>query len=189
MQLKLLLAFSFKVHASGSSVEDFAKLIVSGACRGDPYVKYPSWYDIFLLYRVFTPNVLQWTFRLLLSNQSVRKTSLIGTGRPLLESSSPPRMQPIPETSSPPRQPSSESSSPRRQPLSGSSSPQHPSASPRRRMGPVPIFSSLRIVKSVAPSKPPLIICFTIRWFAPLDEPATRCPYIHIRQMICNGYW
>lgn len=53
----------------------------------------------------------------------------------------------------------------------------------------LPIFSSLRIVKSVAPSKPPLIICFTIRWFAPLDEPATRCPYIHIRQMICNGYW
>lgn len=138
MQLKLLFAFSFKVQASGSSVEDFAKLIVSGACRGDPYVKYPSWYDIFLLYRVFTPNVLQWTFRMLLSNQSARRTSLIGTGRPLLESSSP-RMQPIPETSSPPRQPSSESSSPRRQPLSGSSSPQQPSASPRRRMGPVPL--------------------------------------------------
>ncbi|PHT94462.1 11-beta-hydroxysteroid dehydrogenase-like 5 [Capsicum annuum] len=127
-----------EVHASGSSVEDFAKLIVSGACRGDPYVKYPSWYDIFLLYRVFTPNVLQWTFRMLLSSQSARRTSLIGTGRPLLESSST-RIQPIPETSSPPRQALSESSSPRRQPLSGASSPQHPSASPRRRMGPVPV--------------------------------------------------
>ncbi|KAK4375303.1 hypothetical protein RND71_005980 [Anisodus tanguticus] len=138
---ELLLAFSFKVHASGSSVEDFAKLIVSGACRGDPYVKYPSWYDIFLLYRVFTPNVLQWTFRMLLANQGARRTSLIGTGRPLLESSSP-RIQPLPETSSPPQQSLSETSSPRRQPLSGSSSPQHPSSSPRRRagrVGPVPV--------------------------------------------------
>lgn len=87
--------FGFKVGASGSSVEEFAKLIVAGACRGDPYVKYPGWYDIFLLYRVFAPNILQWTFRMLFAHQGARKTSFIGTGRPLLEtspSSSPQRL-------------------------------------------------------------------------------------------------
>ncbi|XP_018630907.1 11-beta-hydroxysteroid dehydrogenase B-like isoform X2 [Nicotiana tomentosiformis] len=84
-----------EVGASGSSVEEFAKLIVAGACRGDPYVKYPGWYDIFLLYRVFAPNILQWTFRMLFAHQGARKTSFIGTGRPLLEtspSSSPQRL-------------------------------------------------------------------------------------------------
>ncbi|OIT40622.1 PREDICTED: 11-beta-hydroxysteroid dehydrogenase-like 5 [Nicotiana attenuata] len=121
-----------EVHASGSSVEDFAKLIVSGACRGDPYVKYPSWHDIFLLYRVFTPNVLQWTFRMVLADQGARRTSFIGTGRPLLESTSP-RRQPLPESTSPRRQPLTESSSPRRQPLL------EPTSSPRRRVGPVPV--------------------------------------------------
>ncbi|KAJ4713780.1 11-beta-hydroxysteroid dehydrogenase-like 5 [Melia azedarach] len=74
-----------EVHASGGPVEDFAKMIVSGACRGDTYVKFPSWYDIFLLYRVFAPNVLNWTFRLLISTQGARRTSYTGTGRPLLE--------------------------------------------------------------------------------------------------------
>ncbi|KAL6316221.1 hypothetical protein AAG906_017768 [Vitis piasezkii] len=64
-----------------------------GACRGDAYVKYPSWYDIFLLFRVFAPNVLGWTFRLLLSTNGARRsTSLIGTGRPLLESIPPPKL-------------------------------------------------------------------------------------------------
>nr|GMD66562.1 11-beta-hydroxysteroid dehydrogenase-like 5 [Ipomoea batatas] len=77
-----------EVHATGP-VEEFAKLIVSGACRGDEYVKYPSWYDTFLLYRVFCPNVLNWTFRLLFDNLSARTTSFIGTGRPVtMESSS-----------------------------------------------------------------------------------------------------
>ncbi|KAL7200084.1 hypothetical protein ACSBR2_022235 [Camellia fascicularis] len=80
------------VNASGGSVEKFARLIVSGACRGDAYVNFPNWYDIFLLYRVFAPNVLSWTFRLLLANHhDARGTSLIGTGRPLLEGP-PPRM-------------------------------------------------------------------------------------------------
>ncbi|CAL5434546.1 unnamed protein product [Camellia sinensis] len=80
------------VNASGGSVEKFARLIVSGACRGDAYVNFPNWYDIFLLYRVFAPNVLSWTFRLLLANHhDARRTSPIGTGRPLLEGP-PPRL-------------------------------------------------------------------------------------------------
>nr|CAN76088.1 hypothetical protein VITISV_028806 [Vitis vinifera] len=80
-------------EVTGGPVEEFARLMVAGACRGDAYVKYPSWYDIFLLYRVFAPNVLGWTFRLLLSTNGARRsTSLIGTGRPLLESSSPPKL-------------------------------------------------------------------------------------------------
>lgn len=76
-------------------MEKFARLIVSGACKGDPYVKFPSWYDIFLLYRVFAPKILNWTFRLLLSPNGTRRTSLVGTGRPyvaerpLLEGTSP----------------------------------------------------------------------------------------------------
>lgn len=70
-------------------MDDFAKLIVAGACRGDPYVKHPSWYDAFLLYKAFAPKVLGWTFRLLLGADSSRKTSLVGVGRPLLESASP----------------------------------------------------------------------------------------------------
>lgn len=65
-------------------MEEFARLIVSGACRGDAYVKYPSWYDVFLLYRVFAPNVLNWAFRLLISPQGTKRTSsYVGTGRPL----------------------------------------------------------------------------------------------------------
>ncbi|KAM7477249.1 hypothetical protein LguiB_024492 [Lonicera macranthoides] len=81
-----------EVHASGGPVEKFARLIVAGACRGDPYVKYPSWYDIFLLYRVFAPNILNWTFRLLFANNGSRRTSFIGTGRPLLEAPSPKKL-------------------------------------------------------------------------------------------------
>ncbi|GER37869.1 hydroxysteroid 11-beta-dehydrogenase 1-like protein [Striga asiatica] len=96
-----------EVHVSGGAVDEFAKLIVAGACRGDPYVKYPSWYDIFFLYRVFAPKVLYWTFRFLLSNGGgvKRVTSYIGTGRPLIEaaaSSSPPRKQLYLEAASPP---------------------------------------------------------------------------------------
>ncbi|KAM5575104.1 11-beta-hydroxysteroid dehydrogenase B [Rosa sericea] len=77
-----------EVHASGGPVEDFARLIVAGACRGDAYVKYPSWYDIFLLYRVFAPNILNWTFRMILPIHGTRRTSLIGTGRPILSEGS-----------------------------------------------------------------------------------------------------
>ncbi|KAB2628607.1 11-beta-hydroxysteroid dehydrogenase-like 5 [Pyrus ussuriensis x Pyrus communis] len=74
-----------EVHVIGGPVEDFARLIVAGACRGDSYVKYPSWYDIFLLYRVFVPNTLHWTFRLILPTHGGRRTSLVGTGRPISE--------------------------------------------------------------------------------------------------------
>ncbi|GLT32948.1 hypothetical protein SLA2020_075750 [Shorea laevis] len=69
-------------------VEEFAKLIVAGACRGDAYVKYPSWYDIFLVYKVFAPNVLTWTFRLLLTTGGTRSTSLMGIGRQPIEGGS-----------------------------------------------------------------------------------------------------
>ncbi|KAF7836502.1 pentatricopeptide repeat-containing protein [Senna tora] len=80
-----------EVHVSGESVEEFARLIVSGACRGDAYVKFPSWYDIFLLFRVFTPNILNWAFKLLISPQGVPRTSsLLGTGRPVAEMPPPP---------------------------------------------------------------------------------------------------
>ncbi|GAV79562.1 adh_short domain-containing protein [Cephalotus follicularis] len=79
-----------EVNATGGAVEEFARLIVAGACRGDNYVKFPSWYDIFLLYRVFAPNVLGWTFRLLLAtHHPAPTTSLVPTGRPLLEGASP----------------------------------------------------------------------------------------------------
>ncbi|KAL4559658.1 hypothetical protein LXL04_031801 [Taraxacum kok-saghyz] len=80
-----------EVHAAGTPVEDFASLIVSAAIRGTANVKFPSWYDVFLLYRVFAPDVLTWTFRLLLSNQGMRATSFMGTGRHLLEAPSPPK--------------------------------------------------------------------------------------------------
>ncbi|XP_041004375.1 11-beta-hydroxysteroid dehydrogenase-like 5 [Juglans microcarpa x Juglans regia] len=36
-----------EVHMNGGYMEEYARLIVSGACRGDAYVKCPSWYDIF----------------------------------------------------------------------------------------------------------------------------------------------
>ncbi|KAL6961941.1 11beta-hydroxysteroid dehydrogenase [Sarracenia purpurea var. burkii] len=78
-----------ELHASGGPVEEYARLIVSGACRGVAYVKFPSWYDIFLIYRVFAPNVLNWTFRLLLANNGSRRTSFVGTGTQLLEAPPP----------------------------------------------------------------------------------------------------
>ncbi|KAL9672814.1 hypothetical protein QQ045_029067 [Rhodiola kirilowii] len=78
-----------EVHVSGGPVEEFARLIVEGACRGDAYVKFPSWYDVFLLYRAFAPKVLDWTFHLLMSSLGPRRTSsLIGMGRPLPDNGS-----------------------------------------------------------------------------------------------------
>ncbi|XAR55663.1 11-beta-hydroxysteroid dehydrogenase [Bertholletia excelsa] len=93
-----------EVDVSGGPLVEYARLIVSGACRGDAYVRYPSWYETFLLYRVFVPNILGWTFRLLLpsNNGAKRTTSFIGTGRPLLEASSP-RSRPLLEGPSPPK--------------------------------------------------------------------------------------
>jgi 11beta/17beta-hydroxysteroid dehydrogenase len=54
----------------GGHVEAYARALVAGACRGDAYVKRPSWYDVFLVFRVFAPDVLAWTFRLLLSTST-----------------------------------------------------------------------------------------------------------------------
>jgi hypothetical protein len=82
----------FQVNGTGGPVEDYARRMVSGACRGDQYVKYPSWYDVFLLYRMFAPGLLNWTLRMLLASHGSRRTSRAGTERPILEgSSSPPR--------------------------------------------------------------------------------------------------
>ena len=95
----------FKVQASGGHVEKYARLIVSGACRGDDYVRFPSWYDIFLLYRVFAPKVLNWTFRLLITNNGARRTSLVGMGRPFIEGSPPRKLLTSPHTFSQQQQP------------------------------------------------------------------------------------
>lgn len=83
------------------SLEDFVRLIVSGACRGDAYVKFPGWYDIFFLYRVFAPDVLNWTLHLIFSTLSSMKKSLLGMGRPPLESTSPRKLLPGPLALSP----------------------------------------------------------------------------------------
>ncbi|KAK9073451.1 hypothetical protein SSX86_007775 [Deinandra increscens subsp. villosa] len=97
-----------EIQASGSPVEEFAQLIVSAAVRGKANVKFPSWYDVFLLYRMFAPDILTWTFRLLLSPQGARTTSYVGTGKPVSEAPSPPERrllteapQTVPYTSSP----------------------------------------------------------------------------------------
>ena len=60
---------------SGGQVEAYARALVAGACRGDAYVKRPSWYDAFLVFRVFAPDVLAWTFRLLLSTAGQQSTA------------------------------------------------------------------------------------------------------------------
>ncbi|XP_043721096.1 11-beta-hydroxysteroid dehydrogenase B-like [Telopea speciosissima] len=76
---------------TGGHVEEYARLIVAGACRGVAYVKFSSWYDVFMVYRVFAPNVLGWTFRLLLTTNNQRRTSFFGTGRSLISETSPSR--------------------------------------------------------------------------------------------------
>lgn len=104
---------------SGGYVEEFARLIVSGACRGDAYVKCPNWYDVFFVYRVFAPKVLSWTFRVLLAMHGTRRSSPLmpGAGKgmqPLLEGSSPRKLL---------RSPTSSQYSPQYSPQL---SPQHP---------------------------------------------------------------
>ncbi|KAK9095866.1 hypothetical protein Sjap_021363 [Stephania japonica] len=79
--------------ASSGHVEEFARSIVAGACRGDTYVKVPNWYDVFMVYRVFSPDVLRWTFRLLLAPQGkpimLDSPPRVSGSRPMLETSSP----------------------------------------------------------------------------------------------------
>ncbi|KAJ7545885.1 hypothetical protein O6H91_08G014900 [Diphasiastrum complanatum] len=45
--------------------EECAQAIVTGALRGKHYVIYPFWYSTLLLYRVFAPELLEWSYRLL----------------------------------------------------------------------------------------------------------------------------
>uniref|UniRef100_A0A0E0KLF4 Uncharacterized protein n=1 Tax=Oryza punctata TaxID=4537 RepID=A0A0E0KLF4_ORYPU len=59
-----------EVPLAGGQVEAYARMVVAGACRGDAHVKHPNWYDVFLVFRAFAPDVLAWTFRLLLSTAS-----------------------------------------------------------------------------------------------------------------------
>ncbi|MQL76782.1 hypothetical protein Taro_009171 [Colocasia esculenta] len=94
-----------QVPLTGGHVEEFAKSIVAGACRGDAYVKFPSWYDIFLLYRVFAPDVLGWTFRLLFSTQGTKRISMVDIGRPASEAGTPRRTLPAAPTVFPPGAP------------------------------------------------------------------------------------
>ncbi|KAF8757474.1 hypothetical protein HU200_010998 [Digitaria exilis] len=56
-----------EMQPGGGHVQAYARALVGGACRGDAYVKRPRWYDVFLVFRVLAPDVLAWTFRLLLS--------------------------------------------------------------------------------------------------------------------------
>lgn len=63
-------------------MEAYARALVAGACRGDAYVKRPSWYDVFLVFRVFAPDVLAWTFRLLLSTAAAAPSTTAPARRP-----------------------------------------------------------------------------------------------------------
>lgn len=44
--------------------EECAKAAVDGVVRGYDYVTVPFFYSVFLLYRVFAPEVLEWIFHL-----------------------------------------------------------------------------------------------------------------------------
>ncbi|KAG1363640.1 11-beta-hydroxysteroid dehydrogenase-like 5 [Cocos nucifera] len=81
-----------EVPLMGRQMEEFAKKMVSGSCRGEAYVKHPCWYDIFLLYRVLIPDVLGWTFRLLFSTKGTRVLS-----PPLLDAPPPRKLLPMPQ--------------------------------------------------------------------------------------------
>ncbi|KAG0546721.1 hypothetical protein BDA96_01G018300 [Sorghum bicolor] len=102
----------------GAHVEAYARALVAGACRGDAYVKRPSWYDVFLVFRVFAPDVLAWTFRLLLSSSTpvaaagpTTTTSAITARRPPPAALPAPPVRPLLEYTPPPpasRRPSSQ---------------------------------------------------------------------------------
>ncbi|OIT35370.1 PREDICTED: 11-beta-hydroxysteroid dehydrogenase 1B-like [Nicotiana attenuata] len=46
-------------------VEECAKAIVNGACRGERYITVPSWFRVTYLWKVFCPEVVDWILRLL----------------------------------------------------------------------------------------------------------------------------
>ncbi|XP_016564085.2 11-beta-hydroxysteroid dehydrogenase A isoform X1 [Capsicum annuum] len=45
-------------------VEECAKAIVNGACRGERYVTVPAWFRVTYLWKVFCPEVVEWVLRL-----------------------------------------------------------------------------------------------------------------------------
>jgi hypothetical protein len=61
-------------------VEAYARAVVDGACRGDARVRRPGWYDVFLVFRAFAPDVLAWTFRLLLSTAAPAPSAPLNAG-------------------------------------------------------------------------------------------------------------
>ncbi|CAN4089342.1 unnamed protein product [Withania somnifera] len=44
-------------------VEDCAKTIVNGACRGERYITVPSWFTFTYLWKVFYPEIVEWFMR------------------------------------------------------------------------------------------------------------------------------
>ncbi|MCD7454504.1 Polycomb protein sop-2 [Datura stramonium] len=46
-------------------VEECAKAIVNGACRGERYITVPAWFRVTYLWKVFCPEVVEWILRLL----------------------------------------------------------------------------------------------------------------------------
>uniref|UniRef100_A0ACD6A354 Uncharacterized protein n=1 Tax=Avena sativa TaxID=4498 RepID=A0ACD6A354_AVESA len=64
---KVETAAALPLPSEKPQVEAYARAVVDGACRGDARVRRPGWYDVFLVFRAFAPDVLAWTFRLLLS--------------------------------------------------------------------------------------------------------------------------
>uniref|UniRef100_M1DQB9 Steroleosin n=1 Tax=Solanum tuberosum TaxID=4113 RepID=M1DQB9_SOLTU len=46
-------------------VEECAKAIVNGSCRGERYVTVPAWFKVTYLWKVFFPEVVEWILRLL----------------------------------------------------------------------------------------------------------------------------
>ncbi|KAF3782111.1 11-beta-hydroxysteroid dehydrogenase-like 5 [Nymphaea thermarum] len=90
-----------EVTVTGKHVQEYARQIVNGACRGEPYVKPANWYNIFLLYKVFAPDVLGWTFRLLFLDlggaaAAQRKISPLPLGATRLTEPTSPRKPPLP---------------------------------------------------------------------------------------------
>ncbi|KAI5054532.1 hypothetical protein GOP47_0027665 [Adiantum capillus-veneris] len=54
--------------------ENCAKAMVLGALKGKRYVQVPAWFNVFILYRVFAPELIDWMYRFLY----VEKTSSQG---------------------------------------------------------------------------------------------------------------
>ncbi|KAL2515057.1 11-beta-hydroxysteroid dehydrogenase 1A [Forsythia ovata] len=46
-------------------VESCARGIVSSACKGEKYVTEPAWFRVTFLWKIFCPELIEWTYRLL----------------------------------------------------------------------------------------------------------------------------